>query len=63
MLFYKIPSNSGTFELGNFFFVIFFSSYLLGFYVYLKKFHAKYFISLLNVKIHGQNLVKKIIIF
>jgi hypothetical protein len=64
MLFYKIPSNSGTFELGNFFFIIFFSSYLLGFYVYLKKFHAKYFISLLNVKIYGQAIkVKKYLFF
>jgi len=64
MLFYKIPSNSGTFELGNFFFVVFFSSYLLGFYAYLKKFHAKYFISLLNVKIYGQTLeLKKYLFF
>lgn len=54
MLFYKIPSNSGTFELGNFFFITFFSSYLLGFYAQLKKFHVKFFISLLNVKIHGK---------
>jgi ribosomal protein S2 len=59
MLFYKIPSNSGTFELGNFFFIIFFSSYLLGFYAYLKKFHARYFVSLLNVKIYGKNIVLK----
>jgi len=64
MLFYKIPSNSGTFELGNFFFIIFFSTYLLGFYVYLKKFNAKYFISLLNVKIYGQTLeLKKYLFF
>jgi hypothetical protein len=64
MLFYKIPSNSGTFELGNFFFIIFFSSYLLGFYHYLKKFNAKYFISLLNVKVHGQTIeVKKNLFF
>jgi hypothetical protein len=59
MLFYKIPSNSGTFELGNFFFVVFFSSYLLGFYAYLKKFHARYFRSLLNVKIHGNKIMLK----
>lgn len=59
MLFYKIPSNSGTFELGNFFFIIFFSTYLLGFYVYLKKFNAKYFISLLKVKHYGQRISLK----
>jgi len=64
MLFYKIPSNSGTFELGNFFFIVFFSSYLLGFYAYLKKFNAKYFVSLLNVKIYGQNIeIKKYLFF
>ena len=58
MLFYKIPSNSGTFELGNFFFVIFFSSYLLGFYLYLKKFNTKYFISLLAIKYHGREYLE-----
>ena len=58
MLFYKIPSNSGTFELGNFFFVIFFSSYLLGFYFYLKKFNTKYFISLLAIKYHGREYLE-----
>lgn len=64
MLFYKIPSNSGTFELGNFYFVIFFSSYLLGFYTYLKKFHVRFFISLLNVKIYGENIsLKKYLFF
>jgi hypothetical protein len=64
MLFYKIPSNSGTFELGNFYFILFFSSYLLGFYAHLKRFHAKYFISLLNVKIHGKTIsLKKYLFF
>lgn len=64
MLFFKIPSNSGTFELGNFFFILFFSSYLLGFYTQLKKFHVKYFISLLNVKIHGKTIsLKKYLFF
>jgi hypothetical protein len=64
MLFYKIPSNSGTFELGNFFFIIFFSSYLLGFYLYLKKFNLKHFISLFKVDVHSRQVeVKKNLFF
>lgn len=64
MLFYKIPSNSGTFELGNFYFILFFSSYLLGFYANLKRFHVKYFTSLLNIKIHGKVIsLKKYLFF
>lgn len=59
MLFYKIPSNSGTFELGNFYFVTFFSSYLFGYYSYLKKFHTRYFKSLLKVSIYGERLFLK----
>ena len=59
MLFYKIPSNSGTFEIGNFFLVIFFSAYLYGFYIFLKKFHVKRFRSLLKIQIYNQKLILK----
>ena len=59
MLFYKIPSNSGTFELSNFFFILFLSSYLFGFYTFCKKFHLKYFLSLKQINIYGEKIYLK----
>lgn len=56
MLFYKIPSNSASFEVGNFFFVVFYSSYLLGFYAYLKKFNLRYFNSFKKLSLLNNNI-------
>lgn len=59
MLFYKIPSNSGNFEIGNFFFITFFSAYLYGFYNYLKQFSIKYYQSILKIQIHNKKIFLK----